>query len=382
MARSSGWKIAQVAGIPVYIHWTFWLLVAWIIASSLLTTGFSWVALGYRLLTVLGLVLSVILHEFGHAWAARLFGIRTRDITMYPFGGIASIEKIPEKPLHELIIAIAGPLVSFLITGTISLYLILTQASALDQPWDLEFTSFSFQDYLGLLAQMNVVLALFNLLPAFPMDGGRVLRAFLAWRLPYTKATQVATSIGQAFAVLFALLGILFNPVLILIAFFIWVAASQEKNAVEERTSMESLSAQDAIMLEYPRLAATASIADAIQMLLGSQARSFLILDPMGEPVGTLSREQLIQALHDGHSPQTQITHVMSPRLVYVAPNTPLHEVLQKIQEENVPFVLVRANGHVGLIDAENIAECLLIRKAIHPTHALRTTSSLLADKR
>lgn len=367
MASRGNLKIAQISGIPVYIHWTFWFLIAWILVSSLLTLGFSWIVLAYRLLTVLGLVVSVILHEFGHAWAARLFGIRTRDITMYPFGGVASIEKIPQKPLHELVIAIAGPAVNFLITGVIVSYLLLIQALPwpLYEGWDLNAIPFSLIGYLHLIAQMNVILALFNLLPAFPMDGGRVLRAFLAMRLPYVKATQIAANVGQAFAVLFAFLGILFNPVLILIAFFIWVAASQEKNVVEERTSMESLIAKDALMLDYPKLEATETIADAIQRLLSSQARAFLVLDPMGVPVGSLSREQLIQALHEGHPPQTPITHIMSPRLIYVVPHTPLYEVLEKIQEENVPFVLVQVNGHLGLIDAENIAEYLLIRKAI-----------------
>lgn len=370
MRKGGTLHIATISGIPIYIHWTFGLLILWIVLSALLSSGGDWGYAGWRVLLVGGLVLSVILHELGHAFAAAAFHIPTRDITMYPFGGVASIEKLPEKPLQELIIALAGPLVNFLIIGFLSAGLFLGGVG-----WEKEM-SYYFQlhqltvtDYFFQLAYLNFFLAAFNLLPAFPMDGGRVLRAILAMRFPYEKATAIAATVGQVFAGLFVLLGFLGNLVLILIGFFVYIAAENEKKAVEGRSALKGLRARDALMVQYPVLPATATLQSAIEALLGSQARSFLILDPLNQPVGTLSREQLISALHQGMPPSTPITQVMYERLITVNPDTPLGEVMEILQREDVPFILVAEKTGssprlLGLIDAENIAEFLLIKKA------------------
>jgi CBS domain-containing protein len=201
------------------------------------------------------------------------------------------------------------------------------------------------------------------------MDGGRVLRAILAMRFPYEKATAIAATVGQVFAGLFVLLGIFGNIILILIGFFVYIAAESEKKAVEGRSALKGLRARDAIMVQYPVLPAMATLQSAIEALLGSQARSFLIVDPLGQPVGTLSREKLISALHQGMPPTTPITQVMDERLITVEPDTPLGEVMETLQREDVPFILVAEKTGstprlLGLIDAENIAEYLLIKKA------------------
>jgi len=370
MRRGGVFHIATISGIPIYIHWTFGLLILWIVLSALFSSGGDWGYAGWRVLLVGGLVVSVILHELGHAFAAAAFQIPTRDITMYPFGGVASIEKLPEKPLQELIIALAGPLVNFLIIGFISAGLFLGGIG-----WERDIGYYfglhrpNVVDYFFQLAYLNFFLAVFNLLPAFPMDGGRVLRAILAMRFPYEKATAVAAMAGQVFAVLFALLGIFGNPILILIGFFVYIAAENEKKAVEGRAALKGLRARDALMVEYPVLSTTAILQAAIEALLGSQARSFLIVDPLGQPVGTLSRERLIEALHRGMPPSTPITQVMDERLITVSPDAPLGEIMEILQREEIPFVLVvdktgGASRLLGLIDAENIAEFLLIKKA------------------
>jgi Zn-dependent protease/predicted transcriptional regulator len=369
MRKEGAIRIAVVGGIPIYIHWSFGLLIAWIILSALWYSGGNWTFVGWRLLLVGGVVVSVILHELGHAFAAAAFRIPTRDITMYPFGGVASIEKLPESPWQELVIALAGPLVNFLITGVIAAGLFLGGA-----PWEMNLSYFSqyeltLLEYLKQLAKLNTYLALFNLLPAFPMDGGRVLRAFLAMRLPYVRATSIAATVGQLFAVFFAFLGLFDNPVLILIGFFVFVAAENEKKAVEGLTLLKGIVAQNAVMVHYPVLPATASLQAAVEALLSSQARSFLIADPQGRPVGSLSREQLISALHEGIPLTAPITQVMNERLIAVDANTPLSEVMRILQAEDVPFVLVEEKTGptpvlLGIIDAENIAEYLLIKKA------------------
>jgi Zn-dependent protease len=370
MRKEGVFHIATIGGIPIYIHWTFGFLIIWIVISALWSSGGDWSYAGWRLLLVGGLLVSVILHELGHAFAAAAFQIPTRDITMYPFGGVASIEKLPEKPTQELVIALAGPLVNFLIIGVISAGLFIGGLG-----WEGDMGYYfglrrpTVADYFFQLAYLNFFLAAFNLLPAFPMDGGRVLRAILAMRFPYEKATTIAATVGQVFAGLFVLLGIFGNIVLILIGFFVYIAAESEKKAVEGRSALKGLRARDAIMVQYPVLPATATLQSAIEALLGSQARSFLIVDPLGHPVGTLSREKLISALHEGMPPPTPITQVMDERLITVEPDTPLGEVMETLQREDVPFILVvEKTGStprlLGLIDAENIAEYLLIKKA------------------
>ena len=202
------------------IHVTFLLYLAWIWLNYYQVAGLSGAIQG--VLLILALFACVLLHEFGHAFAARAFGIRTPDITLWPFGGVARLNRIPDKPWQELIVAIAGPLVNvviaavlFLIHGTAG----IQQAEHLESPR---------VDLLAKLAWVNVILVLFNLIPAFPMDGGRVLRALLAMVMPYAQATQIAARLGQGLAILFAVFGFVYNPVLIFIAFVIFVGAQQE----------------------------------------------------------------------------------------------------------------------------------------------------------
>jgi Zn-dependent protease len=216
----SSLKVASIFGIEVRIHVTFLLYLAWIWLNYYQVAGLSGAIQG--VLLILALFACVLLHEFGHAFAARAFGIRTPDITLWPFGGVARLNRIPDKPWQELIVAIAGPLVNvviaaglFLIHGTAG----IQQAEHLESPR---------VDLLAKLAWVNVILVLFNLIPAFPMDGGRVLRALLAMVMPYAQATQIAARLGQGLAILFAVFGFVYNPVLIFIAFVIFVGAQQE----------------------------------------------------------------------------------------------------------------------------------------------------------
>ncbi len=370
-------QLATIGGIPIYIHWSFWLLVIWVVISTLWQSGGDWVLVGWRLMLIAGMVVSVIIHELGHAFAAAAFQIRTRDITMYPFGGVAYIEKLPEKPLQELVLAIAGPLMNFLIIGVITAGLLLSGFS-----WDVNTVYYfglrqlTIQDYFIQLVQLNLLLAIFNLIPAFPMDGGRVLRAFLAMRMPYMRATTIAAVLGQGFGIIFASLGYLVDPMLILIGYFVFFAAKNEKNKIPKgQRILEEVPARLAVMTTYPILSVTAPLKAAVDALLDSQARSFLIVDPDGRPAGTLSRERIIKALRESPLPNlgeadtypsTPITEVMDERLITVDANTSLSEVMHILQEKEVPFLLVTEKVGdkevlLGLIDAENIAEYLLI---------------------
>lgn len=217
----SSLKIATVFGIEVRIHITFLLFLAWIWFTSYQVEGAAGALQG--VLFILILFACVLLHEFGHAFAARAFGIRTPDITLYAIGGVARLNRIPDKPWQELIVAIAGPMVNVVIAAILIFGIHVT--AGLQQVEHLESPRI---ELLAKVASVNVILVLFNLIPAFPMDGGRVLRALLAMAMPYARATTIAARIGQGLAVVFAIFGFLGNPILIFIAIFIFVGAQQE----------------------------------------------------------------------------------------------------------------------------------------------------------
>ena len=217
----SSLKVASIFGIEVRIHLTFLLFLVWIWFSYYQVAGFAGAVQG--VLFILALFACVLLHEFGHAFAARGFGIETPDITLLPIGGVARLSRIPDKPWQELVVAIAGPLLNVVIAGVL-IFVIHTSAT-LEQ---LEYLENPRVELLAKLASVNVMLVLFNLIPAFPMDGGRVLRALLAMVMPYARATQIAAWIGQGLAVVFGIFGIFGNPLLIFIAFFIFFGAQQE----------------------------------------------------------------------------------------------------------------------------------------------------------
>src|SRR2546421_7778849 len=220
-----GWSlpIFRVAGIQLRIHITFLLLIAWLAFGYYAEGGSA--AAAARVIFILLLFLCVVLHEFGHAFAAKAFGINTPDITLLPIGGVARLERMPEERMQELVIAVAGPAVNVIIAAC----LFLTGGSFVYPP---NATS----SLIDVVLTINVVLLLFNLIPAFPMDGGRVLRALLAIRIPYARATQIAASIGQACAFIFGLLGLMNgNYMLIFIALFVYIGASQEAALAQMR---------------------------------------------------------------------------------------------------------------------------------------------------
>jgi Zn-dependent protease len=224
-------RIGRIAGIDIYVHYTFLLLLGWVALSHYRPHGDPAEAMGgvAFTLTLFGIVL---LHELGHALAARHYGIRTRDIILLPIGGVARLEGMPEDHAKELVVALAGPAVNVVLAAII--FLGMAAGQGLSGAGEVRRVGGGFLDEL---LRMNVSLALFNLLPAFPMDGGRVLRALLAMRLDYLQATHLAASIGQGMAIVFAILGFFYNPFLIFIALVVWLGAAQEASQVQVRSA-------------------------------------------------------------------------------------------------------------------------------------------------
>ena len=356
-------KLFSVAGTAVRIHLTFFLLLAWIAAIHY-TSGGTAAAVDGVLFIVL-LFVCVVLHEFGHVFAARRYGIRTSDVTLLPIGGLASLERMPEKPSQEIVVALAGPAVNLVIA--LVLVLVLGARFDLSQMTQLQEAT---STLMGRLAAANVALFVFNLIPAFPMDGGRVLRALLATQLGYTRATRVAATIGQGLAFLFALLGLLGNPLLILIAVFIFLAASGEAGYVQVREYTRGYLASHAMITSFQTLSPSSSIDDAAGLLLRTTQQEFPVVDGAGSLRGVLTRQALISTLQSSGG-ATPVIEAMDRQVPTVPENACLDNVFQLLQgsRRSLVGVVDPRQQLVGYITAENLSELIMIQssRAAHP---------------
>jgi Zn-dependent protease/CBS domain-containing protein len=348
--------IARIAGIQLRIHVTFLLLIGWL-ALSYYAQGGSAVALN-RVLFVLLLFLCIVLHEFGHALAAKAFGINTPDITLLPIGGIARLERIPDKPSQELAVAIAGPLVNVVIA--LCLLVVLGSRAAINQE------TVEGPDLLAQLFAVNIWIVLFNMLPAFPMDGGRVLRALLAMRMSYGRATRVAARVGQAFAFIFGFIGLFGNPFLLFIALFVYMGASQEAALAQLKDLSRGVSVSSAMVRDFRALPENATLREAVDVLLATAQHDFPVVDDTGTFVGILTRRDLVAALQRG-DPDTRVGEVMRRDIPTITPGMHLYEALRIMEQSgaNVLPVLDHSKRPVGLLTPERLTELMMIKSAM-----------------
>ena len=355
-----GWSIRlfDVGGTAVRIHLTFFLLLAWIAAIHYNRGGAAAAIDG--VLFILLLFLCVLLHEFGHVFAARRYGIGTSDVTLLPIGGLASLERMPEKPSQEIFVALAGPAVNLVIA--IVLVVVLGARFDLTQMAQLQEATTTLT---GRVAAANVMLCVFNLIPAFPMDGGRVLRALLAIPMGYTRATRVAATIGQGLAFVFALLGLLGNPLLILIAVFIFLAASGEAGYVQAREYTRGYLASHAMITTFQTLSPGSTVDDAAALLLRTTQQEFPVVDAAGALQGVLTREALIAALQSTGG-ATPVVEVMDKDVPSVPENACLDNVFQQVQRsaKRLVGVVDPRQRLVGYITAENLSELIMIQSS------------------
>ncbi len=354
-----GWsiKLFDVGGTAVRIHLTFFLLLAWIGVVHWTRGGPAEAVDGVVFIALL--FLCVVLHEFGHVFAARRYGIKTSDVTLLPIGGVASLERMPEKPSQEIVVALAGPavnlVIAFVLIALLGARFDLSQMAQLEQAQST---------LIGRVAAANVVLLLFNLIPAFPMDGGRVLRALLATRLGFTRATRVAANVGQALAVVFGFLGLFGNPLLVLIAVFIFLAASGEAGYVQARDYTRGYLASNAMITAYQTLTTASTLDEAAKLLLSTTQQEFPVVDGGGFMRGVLTRETLIAALRErgGEAP---VLAVMQRDVPTVPENACLDNVFEQLRRQGRFIGVVDANKRlVGYITQENLAELLMIRSS------------------
>ncbi len=356
---SWSFRLGKLFGIDVFVHVTFLLLLGFIGLSHWLPARESGAALaGVGFFAAL--FACVLLHEFGHALTARRFGITTRDITLLPIGGLARLERMPEKPMEELWVALAGPAVNVVIAGAIYAYLAAT--SGLEPAGQLSMTGGSF---LARLAAVNVMLVLFNLLPAFPMDGGRVLRALLATRMDYARATNIAARLGQFMAIVFGFVGLFVNPFLVFIAFFVWIGAQEESGMVRMKSALGGLPMQRVMMTEFRTLAPSDPLARAVDYVLAGFQQDFPVVEADGRIVGVLTRADLIGALA-ARGAATAVGEVMQREFATVDPLELADGGLARLQESKCPTLpVVRQGRLVGIVTAENLGEFLMIQTAL-----------------
>lgn len=352
-------KIAQVAGIGIYIHWTFFLLIAWIIfihlADPTAAVGTA-ESVGF-VLVVFG---CVVLHELGHALMARRFNVQTRDITLLPIGGVARLERMPKEPRQELLVALAGPAVNVVIAGilygTVKAGGSISPISSMWSPGG---------PFLDRLMWINLVLALFNLLPGFPMDGGRVLRALLGWWMDYERATDIAAQVGQVTAIMFAVLGFFFNWFLLFIALFVYMGAQSEAHMVHIRSIVKGVPVREAMLRHFTVLSGKDTLGHAVDHILGGSQQGFPVIED-DQLLGILPRNDLLQSVAL-HGRDRHVDEVMRRQCETIEDTEPLDRTLDRLQRGDCTMYPVVHDGQlVGVITTDSIGEWLMTRAIRH----------------
>jgi Zn-dependent protease len=351
-------KIGRFAGIDVYMHATFLLLVSWV-AFLYWRQGQSVLSAVIGVTFILAVFLCVVLHEFGHALTARRYGIKTRDIILLPIGGVARLESLPTQPLQELWVALAGPAVNVVIAA--GLYIWLKITASLEPLQTMTLTTGPF---LERILAVNIFLVAFNMIPAFPMDGGRVLRAVLATRTEYSRATHIAASIGQGIAILFGFIGLFYNPLLLFIAFFVWIGAAQEASLAQMQTAIGGIPVKQAMLTDFKTLRHNDSLERAIELTLAGSQKDFPVVDN-GHIAGILTQTDLLKAL-SARDQHPSVSSVMQNEFVTVDSPEMLETAFAKLKDCNCHTLPVTLNGKlVGLMTMDNLGEYMRIQAAL-----------------
>lgn len=348
-------KLFSLRDIDVRLHITFPLILIWA-ALQFGAAGGSVSSALFGVIAVSLLFVLVTLHEFGHSFAALHYGIPVKQIVLSPIGGVAQLQDMPDKPVQEFVIAIAGPAVNLLIAGLMVMFIPLLNLSTTDFVTALSGTAgLTITAVFAYVFVYNIFLALFNLIPAFPMDGGRVFRALLAMKLEYGLATRIAATVGKALAVMMGLYG-LFNGgiFMVFIAFFIFTAAGQEAKMVQHRVSLRGFTVHDVYATEAYTLTPYHRLEQAVQLMMMSGQSSFPVVDN-DNLLGFIPRQDLSAAMQTrgGH---TWANIIMRQDIVPVSPKTPLEMVQKRLDVEGLDALPVVGNGrYLGLISRKNI---------------------------
>ncbi len=353
------WKIGKLAGIGIYVHATFLLLILFILFVNW-REGSSVQTAIRGVIFILAIFACIVLHELGHALAARHYGIKTRDITLLPIGGLARLERMPDIPLQELWVALAGPAVNALIAAVI---FVAGMAAGLHLQFLTQFT-WTGGSFLDNLMVVNLWLLAFNLIPAFPMDGGRMLRALLATRMEYTRATLTAARVGQAIAFVFGLAGLFTDPFLVFIALFVWMGAEQESAMVQVHSSLGGIPVRQAMLTSFRTLNPDDPLSAAVDQVLGGWQHDFPVV--FGDHVlGVLTREALMRSLAQGGM-GGRVRDAMNRDVAVVDSHDMLEKALAVLSGSQARALPVVHDGSlVGMLTMDHVGEMLMIQSAL-----------------
>lgn len=351
--------IGKISGIKLFIHWTFFLLIVWIIYSGIRHGDNI-----QEILTSIGFISSVfvcvILHEFGHALTAKRFHFKTRDITLLPIGGLARMDDLPDKPMQEFLVAIMGPAVNLVISMILFIFL---KGNNLD-PFAMFTEDVTEWNFLNQLFAVNIFLALFNLIPAFPMDGGRILRALLSIKFSRSKATGIAAFIGQIISILFVFVGLAYNPILAFIGLFIFIVAKAEARMESAKEVLGNIKVKDLLMHNYTELHPDEPLSKAVLLMLDSQEKSFIVTD-QEEVKGTLSIKEIIEGL-SRYGKDVPIHQVMEKNIISLYEEDDVRKAMQKFSSTTQTLLPVFDGKKIkGVLNLENINEFIQIQTAL-----------------
>lgn len=353
--------LGKPAGIKVFVHWTFLLLVIWL-SWMHLQQGHGLFEIVMGLVFLVALFTCVTLHEFGHALAARRFGVGTRDINLLPIGGVARLERMPEDPKEELIVAAAGPAVNVAIAAVLFILLLATGQSEINIGAHITGDNF-----WGDLLLVNVILVLFNLIPAFPMDGGRMLRATLAFKMKRSKATQIAASIGQMLAISFVFIGLFYNPFLVFIGIFIFLGAGAEARHVSMAESFKQLRVKDILKNNYPSVSLSASVGKAASVMIENPASDIVVTDG-NRFEGLISNSSILQALKSDNT-SLPVVDIIEEDITTLRSDIFLSDLVNKLNGGRQSIYPVVDNGKLlGVVTETDLNNILLNQQSLIST--------------
>jgi Zn-dependent protease/predicted transcriptional regulator len=348
--------IGSFFGVKLFIHWTFWIIIGWILLLHF-KMGHGWTVGLTGVVFIIALFACIVLHEFGHALTAKKFGISTRNITLYPIGGVASLEKMPDKPEQELAVALAGPAVNVAIAGVLYFLLYTT-----DQLLSIsEMNHMSGENFWFNLMAANVILAVFNLIPAFPMDGGRVLRALLAFKMGKLRATTIAARVGQFLAIIFVFFGFFTNFWLVFIGLFIYLGAEAETIHESFKDALNGYVVKDVLIQQYTLLSPLDTLKNVVNLFQTTSEQGFLVAQNK-HVLGVISRKELIEGLsvNEDSSP---VSKVMRKEYIKLYLNMPLYEAYQKLITNQYSIAPVLEYGQLkGIVYVKSIHEFIEIK--------------------
>ena len=360
------WRVTTILGIPVQVHWSFALLFFWVYYEGY-RNGLDWEATLIFGLLITALFLCVVLHEFGHALAARYYGVSTRDITLSPIGGMARLNRMPEKPFQEFIVALAGPVVNIVIALVLGLVLWFYAPHILPDIGN-DYTSFFVKrsNFLPLLFMLNLFMAGFNMLPVFPMDGGRMFRALMSIRMGRVKATRVASIVGQVAAVIFLIFAIYMKGIIIgLISIFVFFMARQEYLMVRMESILDGQQIKQLIRGSFTKLQQTSSMQTAIDVFIKGMEKNFVVYNEWSQQCGVLTEKRILEAMQKKNA-DAPVQEYMSTAVVRLNSTDSLRTAYMKMQNPDHLIAVVFEQGTVaGVLDRSVLDNYLRIQQKL-----------------